>query len=102
MLCCRLNLGVSFHGLRHGFASMLLASEVHPTVVQTALGHSSIPVTIDTYSHLLPGMGRDAANKVDTLLRTHIERAPASATEFGGKADREGRTETSNPLRFPT
>ncbi len=75
---------MQFHDLRHGYASMLLAASVHPKVVQEALGHSSIGVTMDTYSHLLPGMGRDAANKVDTLIRTYIERAPASADAFGG------------------
>jgi integrase len=79
MLCRRLDLAVTFHGLRHGFASMLLASEIHPKVVQTMLGHSSIQVTIDTYSHLLPGMGRDAASKIDSAIRTHVERAPAKS-----------------------
>jgi len=43
------------------------------------LGHSSIQVTIDTYSHLLPGMGRDAASKIDSAIRTHVERAPAKS-----------------------
>jgi integrase len=71
---------VDYHGLRHGFASMLLASEVHPKIVQTALGHSTVQITLDVYSHLLPGMGRDAANKIDSAIRTHLERPPSAVS----------------------
>jgi integrase len=47
---------------------LLLAAGVHPKVVQERLGHSQIGVTMDTYSHVLPSMQREAAAKLDELL----------------------------------
>ena len=44
------------HGLRHSHASHLLAENVHPKIVQERLGHHSITVTMDVYSHLMPNM----------------------------------------------
>ncbi len=49
-------------------ASLLLAEGVHPKVVQEMLGHSSIAVTMDVYSHTLPTMQADAAGRMDRLL----------------------------------
>ncbi len=46
----------SFHALRHTHATILLSANVHPKVVQERLGHSKISTTLDTYSHLVPGM----------------------------------------------
>lgn len=60
---------VRLHGLRHSHASHLLGQNIHPKVVQERLGHSSISITMDTYSHLLPNMQTDAAAKVDAALR---------------------------------
>jgi integrase len=57
-----------FHDLRHTHATMLLGQGVHPKIVQERLGHAQIGLTLDTYSHVLPGMGREAAMKIDTLL----------------------------------
>ena len=57
------------HGLRHSHASHLLAENVHPKIVQERLGHSSIAITMDIYSHLMPNMQADAAAKVDAALR---------------------------------
>lgn len=54
-----------FHDLRHTSASLLLESNVHPKVVSERLGHSQIGITMDLYSHLLPGMDREAANTLD-------------------------------------
>lgn len=58
-----------FHDLRHSCASFLLAQGVPPKVVQEILGHSSITITLDVYGHLLPGARRDAADKMDDLLK---------------------------------
>jgi integrase len=60
---------VRFHDLRHAHATHLLASGVHPKVAQERLGHSSVAVTMDIYSHVLPGMQEDAARKVGDALR---------------------------------
>lgn len=57
----------SFHDLRHGHATYLLARNVNPKIVQERLGHSDINMTMDTYSHFLPGMQRVAVEKVEEL-----------------------------------
>jgi len=56
---------IRFHDLCHTAATLLLAQGVHPKIVQERLGHSHIALTLDTYSHVLPGMGREAASKLD-------------------------------------
>ena len=58
----------TLHGLRHSFATALLSANVHPAVVQSALGHSSITLTIDTYSHVMPGLEEAAARRIDDVL----------------------------------
>ncbi|WP_213509651.1 tyrosine-type recombinase/integrase [Paenibacillus macerans] len=60
---------IRFHDLRHTCASLLLTSGVHPKVVQELLGHSSIKVTLDLYSHLMPNMQSEAVNKLDEMLK---------------------------------
>jgi integrase len=61
-------LKMRFHDLRHTMATILLGSDVHPKMVQERLGHSSIAITMDTYSHVLPSMHQDVARKLDDLL----------------------------------
>ena len=65
------------HDLRHTCASLLLAQGVHPRVVMEALGHSQISLTLDTYSHVLPSLGAEAASKMDLLVgvKTGVKRA---------------------------
>ena len=65
---------VRLHGLRHSHASHLLAQNIHPKIVQERFGHSSIAVTMDIYSHLMPNMQEDAAAKVDAALVAAINR----------------------------
>jgi integrase len=57
-----------FHALRHSHATLALAAGVHPKVVQERLGHSSVQLTLDTYSHAVPSLGRDAAARLDALV----------------------------------
>jgi integrase len=59
---------VRLHDLRHTCASLLLAQGVAPRVVMETLGHSAIAVTMNTYSHVLPIMQRDAADRMNDLL----------------------------------
>jgi integrase len=54
---------IKVHGLRHTHATILLQAGVHPKVVQERLGHSSIAMTLDTYSHAIPAMQEDAATR---------------------------------------
>ena len=56
------------YDLRHTCATLLLARNVHPKYVQELLGHASITLTLDTYSHVLPGMGDEAAGAMDEAL----------------------------------
>jgi integrase len=60
---------VRFHDLRHSCASFLLAQGVSARAVMDVLGHSQISLTLDTYSHVLPGVREDAAEKMDQVLR---------------------------------
>jgi len=59
---------IRFHDLRHTHASILLKSGIHPKVVQERLGHSSISITLDTYSHLVPSLQKSAAEKMATMF----------------------------------
>ena len=65
-----------FHDLRHSCASLLVAQGVHPRVVMEILGHSTIALTMNTYSHVLPAAQRQAADAMDRLLVAPI--APES------------------------
>ena len=49
-------------------ATQLLRAGVHPKVVSERLGHASIGITLDTYSHVMPGMQEEAAKKIDAGL----------------------------------
>ena len=60
---------IRLHDLRHTHATLALQAGVHPKVVCERLGHSSITVTLDTYSHVLPTMQRDAAEQVAALIK---------------------------------
>ena len=59
---------LGFHGLRHAHASLALLAGVSPKVISERLGHSSIAVTMDIYSHCMPGMQAEAALAVEDLL----------------------------------
>ena len=50
-----------FHDLRHTHASLMLKQDVHPKIASECLGHSSFAITLDTYSHVLPGLQEAAA-----------------------------------------
>jgi integrase len=59
---------IRFHDLRHTHATLALAVGVHPKVVSERLGHASVGITLDTYSHAIPAMQEDAAAKVAALI----------------------------------
>ena len=59
---------IRFHDLRHSSATILLTMGVHPKIVQERLGHSNIAMTLDIYSHVLPSMQKDAADKIDDVF----------------------------------
>lgn len=59
---------IHFHDLRHTAATLLLGRRVNPKIVSEMLGHAQIGVTLDTYSHVLPDMQRDAVQAMDAIL----------------------------------
>lgn len=61
---------IRFHDLRHTAATILLTKDVHPKKVQELLGHSSITLTLDTYSHVIKGIHSEAAEKMDGVFKS--------------------------------
>ncbi len=59
---------IRLHDLRHSCATLLMAQGVSPRVVMETLGHSQVSLTLNTYSHVLPSLQRDAATKMDAIL----------------------------------
>jgi integrase len=59
---------IRFHDLRHTHATLMLSQGVHPKIVSERLGHSSVQITLDTYSHALPNLQAEAADKLDKAL----------------------------------
>jgi integrase len=59
---------IRFHDLRHTAATLLLSARVNPKVVSEMLGHATVAITLDIYSHVLPDMQQDAAVAMGTLL----------------------------------
>jgi integrase len=59
---------IRFHDLRHTCATLLLSKSVNPKVVSEMLGHASISITLDIYSHLLPDMQEKAVEALENML----------------------------------
>ena len=59
---------VRFHDTRHTSASLMLAAGVHPKIVSERLGHSSIAITLDRYSHVIPGLQAEAADRLGVMI----------------------------------
>jgi Phage integrase family len=71
---------VRLHDLRHGRASLLLAAGVDIAVVSKIMGHGSISITADTYSHMIANMGKTAAEAASAL----VPRAPKDSPQTDG------------------
>jgi integrase len=66
---------IRFHDLRHTHATQLLAAGVHPKIASERLGHSTIGITLDLYSHVMPGMQADAAAQIDAMISSALKLA---------------------------
>ena len=66
---CDISSEFTFHGLGHTHATLLLRQGVNPKIVQERLGHSTIKVTMDTYSHVLPDMQRQAVDALQGIFQ---------------------------------
>ena len=65
---------IRLHDARHTHASLMLKQGIHPKVVQERLGHATIQMTLDTYSHVAPGLQEAAAQSFDILLNGRREK----------------------------
>jgi integrase len=68
---------VRLHDLRHSHATHMLAAGVHPKVASERLGHSKVGITLDLYSHVLPGMQNEAVSRVDAVIRDAMQKLSA-------------------------
>ena len=67
---------IRFHDLRHTHASLMLRQGVHPKIVSERLGHSTVSITLDTYSHVTPGLQEAAARTFEDSLAQTQEAEP--------------------------
>jgi integrase len=72
---------VRLHDLRHSHATHLLAAGIHPKVASERLGHSKVGITLDLYSHVLPGMQAEAAAAVDNAMQAALQRRSLDPTD---------------------
>jgi hypothetical protein len=68
---------IRLHDVRHSYATAALAAGVPAKVVSERLGHATIAITVDTYSHVLPGLDAQAAGTVARLILGEAEQEPA-------------------------
>jgi integrase len=61
--------GIRVHDLRHTTATVLLEAGAHPKLVQELLGHSTVALTLNTYSHVAAGLSGEAARTIDRVLQ---------------------------------
>ena len=67
--------GIRLHDdARHTHASLMLKAGTHPKIVQERLGHTSIQITLDTYSHVAPGLQEAAASRFDEIVSPRREK----------------------------
>ncbi len=86
---------IRFHDLRHTHATLMLKSGVHPKIVSERLGHASVAFTLDTYSHVVPGLQEAAAERFDKMLEPDVSKMLAKGLELECEPH---RTRTCNRL----
>lgn len=81
---------IRLHDLRHSFATMLLGAGTHPKFVSEWMGHSTITLTMDTYSHVIPAMQAQITETVDDLLsnRPKVSKSTVKASKTAERASR--------------
>jgi integrase len=86
---------IRLHDGRHTAATLLLAEGVHPRVVMELLGHSAMRITTDTYSHVMPALAQQAAEKMGTALWGAPEPAPKAKKKPKDKKAKKTATKTA-------
>ena len=72
---------IKLHDAKHTHASIMLKQGIHPKIVQERLGHASIQITLDTYSHVAPGLQAAAANRFDEAFSNRYNKHENEAVE---------------------
>ena len=72
---------IRLHDARHTHASLMLKQGIHPKIVQERLGHATIAITLDTYSHVAPGLQEAAAKRFDEAFSTKYNERENEAVE---------------------
>lgn len=75
---------IRLHDARHTHASIMLKQEIHPKIVQERLGHANIAITLDTYSHVSPGLQAAAAKSFDEAFGNNYNKRSDEALEKFG------------------
>lgn len=65
---------IRFHDLRHSHATIMLRANINPKIVSERLGHSRVALTMDTYSHVIPGMQEGAAAAIDAAFGAALDK----------------------------
>ena len=81
---CGLN-DIHLHSARHSMATLMLSQNTHPKVVSERLGHSGIEITLNLYSHIVPGMQQAAATKLDNILLPKETKIDKELKEITGR-----------------
>jgi hypothetical protein len=83
---------IRLHDVRHSYASAALAAGIPAKVVSERLGHATIAITMDTYSHVLPGLDAEAAGTVARLILGDRDREPARPVDKALTTDHPTRS----------
>jgi integrase len=70
--------GQAQHDVRHSYASAALAAGIPAKIISERLGHANIGITMDTYSHVLPGLDAEAATAVARLILSEVDPSESS------------------------
>ena len=89
---------IRVHDLRHTHASLMLKAGVHPKVVSERLGHATVGITLDTYSHVLPGLQEAAAERFDQVLSMEEREEAIDVSRMLA----EGGSDSGRPYRIRT
>ena len=93
---------LTFHGLRHTYAGLLIATGAHAKAIQQRMGHSSFQVTFDVYGHVLPDIDEHITTALDALLRAAPAEKPRGWRGVGPKSGSasESRETEKGPLTW--
>ena len=88
---------IRFHDLRHTHATLMLKGGVHPKIVSERLGHASVAFTLDTYSHVMPGLQEAAAERFDRMLEPDVSKMLARGLDDGQNLAKKTEFESEPP-----